>query len=95
MAIESVRAIQHGDSKFISDFSVTFKKIRITNTSSFSAVLEKAIDNLSVGRAADMMKDTQNNGQTSGRTIDDMGNEIGVSSMQGAFNRWQDNQLNM
>jgi len=32
MAIESVRAVQHGESKYISEFSVTFKMIRTTST---------------------------------------------------------------
>lgn len=36
MAIESVRALQAGNTRFISDFTVTFKQIRTVTTMSFS-----------------------------------------------------------
>lgn len=100
MAIESVRAVQHGDTRFISDITVTFKKIRITSTLAHGPNPYTDIGNvsdefskLSMGRADDMLKGVQNNGQTSGRTIDDNGNVIGVSSIQGAFNTWESKQV--
>jgi hypothetical protein len=61
MAIESLRAIQHGDTRFVSDFSVTFKMIRTTNTVTAQKV--------SLGRAADMVSKAQNNGVAAGRDI--------------------------
>ena len=93
MAIENLRALQKGDTKFISDFSITFKKIRITNTTSFGPVLENTLANTSSGRLADMLSSIKNNGSTTGITKDSNGNLVNVSQLQGAFNQWQNNQL--
>lgn len=51
MAIESVRALQKGDTKFITDFSITFKQIRTVSTVTYRnpesvGTLEENFNNL-------------------------------------------------
>lgn len=64
MAIEDVRAVQRGESRYISDFHVTFKKIRTTSIIGLSRA-SSAVDD-AIGRLAQDLWKTAENGQTQG-----------------------------
>jgi hypothetical protein len=83
MAIESVRALQRSETRFVSDFTVTFKKIRVTSTISFSQYPEGS------GRWLEMLSGVQNNGQTAGQSVDDLGNTIVIGDLKSSFNVWE------
>lgn len=73
MAIESIRGHQGEDSKYISDFSVTFKKIRKAEVAvSVGISIETIVENSKkyAGRAADMVSAVVSKGVTSGRTVE-------------------------
>lgn len=72
VAIESIRVKQDEETRLVSDFSITFKKIRTTRT------LQITIDQVaspvaSEGRGAQITKEeSDNNGSTSGLDVDDL-----------------------
>jgi hypothetical protein len=53
MAIESIRIIQKDSNRFVSEFSITFKQIRIVSTKSYSPELPQWAQDFMDGRAAD------------------------------------------
>lgn len=70
MAIESVRCVQNGETKIISDFSVTFKQIRrvtinVGSGSSAANTFTSAMD-----RFFNIISPVQSKGRTSGSTAD-------------------------
>lgn len=96
MAIENVRALQKGDTKFISDFVITFKKIRVTNTIAYGPSGLTGAAQVSSGRLEDMLSSVQNNGQTNGQAYNDNGDPITpVGNLQGAFSAWQESQFSL
>jgi len=62
MAVESVQARQNEGTNIISDFSISFKKIRKASTIQFSLLP-------SPGRAQNIISESVNNGQTSGPEV--------------------------
>ena len=97
MAIENVRAIQKEPTKFISDFQITFKQIRVVatvkkNASSSGGLLKGAIAKATAnGRINDMVQDLKHNGETAGQSIDALGNSINTGTLQSAFLNQQRN----
>ena len=83
MSIERVRALQRGTSRTVSDFEVTFKKMRIIKNavttsapvSNFNPEMEVfEISDSYTGRAADMVSQSVNTGQGSGSSVSPTGN---------------------
>lgn len=86
MAIESIRAVQKGDSRIIADFVVGFKEIRTVSTKVISPtpiedLLNTSKANISdlttpdmpasfTARVGDMVSTPANNGQSSGQAVD-------------------------
>lgn len=64
MAIESIKIIQPGESKLISDISITFKKIRTVET--LISATSKYVD----GRANAMLSDVSEKGKSQGEEVD-------------------------
>lgn len=69
MVIESIRAKQDESSRLISDFSITFKRIRTAKTIQFSSL--KNIP--AAGRAANLITNVVNNGSSSGIPVPKLG----------------------
>lgn len=65
MAITAITAIQNGDNKEITDFSITLKEIRFARTRTTEFDRDKY-----QGRAQSEISDVQNKGQTQGETKD-------------------------
>lgn len=67
MVIESIRARQDESTRLVSDFSITFKKIRTTQTIQFSALKNIPAQ----GRAAHVIHDPVHSGVSSGPRLED------------------------
>lgn len=94
MAIESVEALQNGDTKFISDFSITFKQIRIATsktvaqkntkvtsklTSAFNKQQESLISGLTgKDRVGAMMSNVSSGGSTAGSSLNFLGQPVNI-----------------
>jgi hypothetical protein len=94
MGIEDIEITQNGDSKYISDFAVTFKKIRIATTKQFTQERNKILSKFSeapdlskqplttaqIGkdRAAAMLAVSSSGGSTSGSSFNFLGQSVGT-----------------
>lgn len=94
MAIERVAITQTGTTKFVSEFSVSFKEIKVANTlivkktvtgmDGLSSIYENNDPINSIlgnGRAADTMSDFSYKGQTAGNTIDADGSAVSIDKV--------------
>lgn len=84
MAIESVNITQRDQNKFVSEFSVTFKQIRIVDSATsdsndLSLFSQATVDKVGKDRVADMISGQSFRGITSGQTVDSAGNAITTS----------------
>lgn len=75
MAIKSLRAIQDAETRMISSFEVTFKKIRVASTDFFAASNAQL-----QGKAATQAADVTNQGTTSGVPGSSLGDNIAATS---------------
>ncbi len=64
MAIEDVRALQRGETRLISEFSVTFKQIRTVDTLVSLSGLK------AVGRSLNVLREQTTNAKTNGQKVD-------------------------
>lgn len=79
MAIKTMRAIQDAETSMITDFEITFKKVRYAMTASVLGGLAKLGD----GRSGIASTLSQNNGTTSGTPGFDLGHAISSNSAFG------------
>jgi hypothetical protein len=90
MAIESIRARQDEATRYISDFSITFKQIRTSQTIKYGTIEPSAAQTegpllAQSGRVADMFADFKRGSQTSGASVDTQGNTIDTIILLNSF----------
>lgn len=107
MAIMRIQATQKGDTKLISDFSVTFKEIKtvtsvtiqtpstLVETSKMFSTGEinyfSAIENKFSGRAKQMVSEIVNNGQSSGESLNTINQVLSLDDI--TISPWKDLNL--